>query len=131
MSSAVSSLKGTKRTPLPPVRRAREVRSGPSLASLDHHDEEVRDPNALDFSTRSAVVDELRKCRRGGGSLPSLRKIPKPPGHKVAKPKSKSINNKRVIFGQAQVSSLEVSLRISEVVLYTSLCSRSSRHCPH
>lgn len=90
MSSAVSSLKGKKRTPLPPVRRApREVRSGPSLASLDV--DEVRDPSALDFSTRSAVVDELRRCQGSrGGSLPSLRKTPRPIGPNHILPKSES-----------------------------------------
>lgn len=90
MSSAVSSLKGKKRTPLPPVRRApREVRSGSSLSSLDM--DEARDPSALDLSTRSAVVDELRKCRGGrGGSLPSLRKTPTPLASNSFQPKSES-----------------------------------------
>lgn len=80
MTSAVSSLKGKKRTPLPPVRRVpNEVRSGSSLANFDM--DEARDPSALDFSTRSAVVNELRRCRGvGGGSLPSLRRTPRPPG---------------------------------------------------
>ena len=98
MSSAVSSLKGKKRAPLPPVRRVpREVRSGSSLANFDI--DEARDPSALDFSTSSAVVDELRRCRGGGGgSLPSLRRTPRPPGSNNFQQKSESNQRPRLPF---------------------------------
>ena len=73
MSSAVSSLKGTKRSPLPPLSRNSQhgdIRSASSLGNLDMRS--IRDSSVLDSMTQRSIVDELRKTR--GGNLPSVQK---------------------------------------------------------